>query len=185
MCLDINGIICSLIPKSVKDKDDKSIILCSSNNIQFIARPGLDDLLYLINTTFDIMFYTSRTEKNANDILQKLGESSDTIKGLYDIDGNNLLHQSNCRKLTKTKFIKDVNVVCENMQDANDNKYDLNDILMIDDSPEKFDTLHNHVIVFKTLTFNQKDTELLCIEQHQFMKCLINNINQRNNKESA
>ena len=82
MCLDINGILCSLIPKSVKDKDDISVIRCRSNNIKFIARPELDELLYLINSMFDIIFYTSRTKKNAHDILEKLGEKSDAIKTL-------------------------------------------------------------------------------------------------------
>ena len=39
MCLDINGILCTLIPKNSDDKIDDSVIQCNSNNIKFIPRP--------------------------------------------------------------------------------------------------------------------------------------------------
>ena len=57
MCLDINGILCSIIPNSGKDIDDKSVRKCNSNNIKFI-RPEIDYFIGTIASQFDIIFYT-------------------------------------------------------------------------------------------------------------------------------
>ena len=144
MCLDINGILCNLIQKNYDDKIDGSVIQCNSNNIKFIPRPELDRFIYLIATTFDTIFYTCRTKKNAQDILQKLSEISGRLKQIYDVDGENLLHQSHCQKISDTKFKKDVKVVQANIRDKNHNEYPLNEILTINDSPEKFDQSLNN-----------------------------------------
>ena len=97
------------------------------------------------------------------------------MKQIYDVDGEILLHQSHCQKISDTKFKKDVKVVQDNIRDENDNEFPLNEILMIDDSPEKFDQSLNNLIVFKTLTYDDKDSELLNFQQYKFLQCLKKN----------
>ena len=63
MCLDINGILCSFISHNHKSLHDKSTRKSKYRKDTLIARPQLDRFLSLVNSAFDIMLYTCRTEK--------------------------------------------------------------------------------------------------------------------------
>ena len=96
-----------------------------------------------------------------------------------------LLHQTQCEKISNKRFKKDLQKVWALTQDANGNNYKMHDILMIDDSPDKFDRFKDHVIIFQTLIHDEKESQLLCDKQYSFLKCLIKNMASRKNEESA
>ena len=171
MCLDINGILCSFISHNHKNLHDKSTRKSKYKKDTLIARPQLDRFLSLINSAFDIMLYTSRTEKNARAILDELKEKSYLIKDVVEND-DMLLHQTQCEKISNKRFKKDLQKVWALTQDANGNNYKMHDILMIDDSPDKFDRFKDHVIIFQTLIHDEKESQLLCDKQYSFLQCL-------------
>ena len=63
-----------------------------------IPRPDLDRFLSLIHIEFDIVFYTSRTKKNAKGILDQLREDSYAVDDLVN-DEVCIFHQQNCEKI--------------------------------------------------------------------------------------
>ena len=98
MCLDINGILCSLMSHRRKNNlHDKSTPKSNYKRNTLIPRPELDEFLSLINTEFDIVLYTSRTQKNARAILDELSGKSIAFEDLMK-NGVCLLHQAQCEK---------------------------------------------------------------------------------------
>ena len=184
MCLDINGILCSFIPHLRSNLHNKSTDKSKSRKNTVIPRPDLDRFLSLIHIEFDIVFYTSRTKKNAKGILDQLREDSYAVDDLVN-DEVCIFHQQNCKKMSNKEFKKDLNKVWAISQDKGGNNYKLEDILMIDDSPDKFDKLQNHIIIFQTLKHDEKESEFVCIQQYDFLKCLIKKMQSRKNEESA
>ena len=93
MCLDINGILCSVLHSSHNDKDYDNVVTCKSNkNIKLVPRPHLCQFIEVIRSYFDIVFYTSRTEFNAKCILETLSKNSAALRDVYDGNKNCILY---------------------------------------------------------------------------------------------
>ena len=144
---------------------------CRTKNIRFILRPNIDEFLNVIASESHIVFYTSRKEDNARAILETISEESVAMNEIYK--GVNLLHQDMCKKASGKKFTKDLDLVQKKVFNPQGKNYAMKDIIMIDDSPEKFNSFSNHVIICISFSYKDKQATTVCHEQLWFITKLV------------
>ena len=103
------------------------------------------------------------------------------MKDTYKYD--NLLHQDMCQNTSKNKFSKDLEFVQNRLFDPDGKLYAMNNIIMIDDSPEKFHQFQNHVVICRTFSYTDKQAETLCQEQMRFVTKLVGKISARSDSK--
>lgn len=130
-------------------------------------RPNLEKFLNFCNENFEIGIWTSSTEDYANEIVKEIIPKHIDIKFLWSRD--RCIREMNY-ETAEIDWIKD-------LKKLKKKGYSLNNIVVVDDSPEKLKRQYGNLVKVEPFFGNNDDSELEKLEV--FLKTLVNVENVR------
>ena len=129
-------------------------------------RSYLDEFLSFCNNNFDVVVWTSSTKNYAEEIVHNIFGDTNILF---------LLVREDCVQFRDVN--KDEIVWIKDLKKLKRKGYSLDNILVVDDSPEKLQRNYGNLIRVKPF-FDKKDDELLLLKE--YLKQIINEKNIRN-----
>lgn len=161
LILDIDE---TLIYGSEEELEKKSDFIVE--NYKIYKRPGVNEFLEIVFRMFKIGIWTTANQNYAEKIVEKLCINKNDLEFLWTRKKCNIYYDKN----TGSSFL------IKNLRKVKRLGYNLEEVIVIDDSPEKHIKNYGNLIVVSSFIGQSNDQELNCLSKYLLWLNLQSNI---------